>query len=652
MTSLFTIGLNSLFASQYAISVASQNLANKDNASYSRRVVDLRESWSRWQLSGVNVADVRRVADDVINRRLLQRTSEAGRAGMTLQNLQSLEQVLENSGNNTGTQINETLNALKALNASPASAQSRQLYILQLQNLASRFNGLDKELREQGQNAVQSLQNQVSFINETTQKIATLNDEISTAGHADNIAPLLDERDRLLSELSKRIGFSMQEDDRHRVSLTLANGLPLVQDVRANTLFAYPSPTGEPVTEIGIEVGGVRQAITSGISEGEIGSLLAWQRTTLTQSRNSLDRLALLIADKINAQNHLGVDLQGNLGGDIFTDINSDSMKAARSNRDARNQSTATPTIEITDAAKLEASEYSLFFDSPGHFQLVRKSDLSVVQSGTLNAFPATIDGPGFRMTLPADDYATGDRFTLSPTHGGAGNLKVVLPDASRLALAFPVTANTGAANKGSGAISITEMLSTATDAFSTPKTLSPPLRIEFITPTSFRLLNATDNSVIEDNIAYDPAEGLTLFPTAGGYDPGFRVAISGEMEAQDSFSITYNLNDTANNRNGQAMEALFDLNLLDNSSLNFVGAWNALKSDVSTQTWSADIVFKTQEGLFDQAEAARHQVSGVSMEEELMHIDEIEKTFRASAQILTAASEMFDVIIGIARRT
>ncbi len=73
---------------------------------------------------------------------------------------------------------------------------------------------------------------------------------------------------------------------------------------------------------------------------------------------------------------------------------------------------------------------------------------------------------------------------------------------------------------------------------------------------TTYQLVDATTSTVIEGPLAYT-SSGTNIFPTAGGYDPGYLVSLSGEVKAGDSFDLIYNTNGSGDSRNGKLMADL-----------------------------------------------------------------------------------------------
>src|SRR4030065_2710630 len=56
----------------------------------------------------------------------------------------------------------------------------------------------------------------------------------------------------------------------------------------------------------------------SQITGGTLGGILSFRSVTLDSAQNALGRIAITLAQTFNEQHQLGMDLNGNMGGDFF----------------------------------------------------------------------------------------------------------------------------------------------------------------------------------------------------------------------------------------------------------------------------------------------------------------------------------------------
>jgi flagellar hook-associated protein 1 len=653
MNSLFDIGISSLYASKYALTVTNQNIANAQNPYYSRRIVDLHETHFGNSGKGVLLADVQRVFDDVINRNVLRSKSNSASAESYFQQFKDFEPQLDDNTTSVASYIKQSLTELNSLNTSPSSIQNRNLYLYQLNNIKDRFNQVGKEIDSSKVNIQRTLSADVAQVNRLTKHIAEINERIAQSGVGDSEQnmSLMDERDRLLNSLAEYINFETSTDQHGGVTVQIGSGVPLVYSNQSATLITRPSTEDPTKLDIAIDNAGQPQLITPFITGGKMAAAKAFEQNGLDAAEMSLNRLALAFAMQMNAQHQLGMNLNGRLGGPIFNDMNAPDISSNRVLTPTTNTGSGTLSVAISDVSQLSLSDYQLTFITPTQYQLVRKSDNQDVSAGTISGTPFDLAVDGFKLTISSANFSAGDHFTLSPTKGAADYLQLNITDPRQLALGFPVVTSPSENNIGAGKITFDKMIDTTTSAFSTPGELSPPVIVVFVSPTQYRLLNATDNSVIEDNLTYDPTAGVSLFPTPGGYDPGYRASISGEVRTGDQFQISYNHSGLSDNRNGLLLASLYQQGILEGNTLNFVQGYNSISDDISSKTNVAKMVDTAQGIIKSQAELRRDELSGVSLEEEAMNLARYQEAFQASAQILDNVRSMFDAVINMMRR-
>ncbi|MDP1603536.1 MAG: flagellar hook-associated protein FlgK [Legionella sp.] len=650
MKSLHNIGMHGLMSNQMALSVTSQNIANAHVPFYSRREVDFSDSFNGLFGSGVNLAGVRRIYDDALNRSIQLSQTQFAQSNLYNQNIKEFEKLFDEETYSISNYLNESINALNVINSNPASIQSRDLYLYQLKNIVSRFNAIDSEIQRKQNGLNDNLNADVSAINELTNRLADLNGKLGLASGEER-ENLLDQRDLFLSSLAKYINYDVTFGDNDTVNVQLNNGISLVNGTDKHNLATIFSPGEVSTLNIVVDNNTSQINVTSLLTSGEIGGILAYQNTVLQEARVSMDRLAMVFSEKINSQQKLGMDFNGNLGANLFNDINSLDATKKRVISNTTNQGSGDLSVVITDPGKLLATDYELTFDNSTDYKLVRKSDHQLVSQGSIGGYPASIDIDGFSLKIDNGPINGGDIFTVSPTRNAAKDVSLIVSSGAKLALGFPVTTTSSTQNLGSGTIELSAMTDTSTSIFSTPGQLSPPVRIEFISATSYRLVNATDNSIIENNLPYDPLNGTTVFPTAGGYDPGFRINLAGNIQAGDKFDISYNTNGMGDNRNGLVLAELYDQGVMDNNTLNFKKAYQLISNSISSKANSSQITLSSHTLIKDQALARRDQLSGVSLQEETMNIARYQQAYEASAQIIDAGQKIFDILLGLARR-
>jgi flagellar hook-associated protein 1 FlgK len=652
MTGMMSIGTNALVAAEVAMDITAQNIANANTPFYCRRQVAFTEAFYNGSGNGISVSGIQRIYNSLAMQNVQTTTGDLSRSQIYLDRSQYLETLLTDNGNGIESNFNVLTDALNIVNARPSSEGARQSLMLQVSNLASVFNSLGSALSDEQAQINAGLRVDVLAVNQTTAALATLNQTITSASGND-LATLLDQRDQLMNVLSKYIGGLQTSDNGGgAVDVTLSDGTPLVQGTQTNqlSLVASSSVAGQFDISITYKYSGTTADITNDISAGEMGGLLNYQNTVLSSSGNTLSRLALVFAQEMNSQNGLGLDLYGDVGGDIFDDYNATSNMVNRAYNNTTNQGSYASSVRIDDATQLTSSNYKLEFVTPSTYQLTRASDLSVVASGSVSGFPLNISADGFTVTVASGTNMTaGDAVTIMPTLNHSATLNMNLTDPTRLAFAWPVAVSAPSSNNGTGQIALTNVLDQS--AFGSGA-LIPPYQIVFTSATTYNLVDTSSSSVVASGVAYDPVAGSNVFPVvSGSIDPGYRVFLSGTMQSGDTFNINYNSGGVlGDNSNGLAFSGLLTKGVLDDSTLDFSEAYRELFVDLSLQVNAAKSSFETNSTLKRQAETVQDQLSGVSLPEESVNLTRYEHAYQASAQVVEVSQRTFDILIKMLR--
>jgi len=147
--------------------------------------------------------------------------------------------------------------------------------------------------------------------------------------------------------------------------------------------------------------------------------------------------------------------------------------------------------------------------------------------------------------------------------------------------------------------------------------------------------------------------DGLGLFTTDPAHVEtgfGFRLSITGQPEAGDQFSVSFNQDATSDNRNGLVLAGFSSATVLGDPPVSFGEAYALIVQDVGNVQSEADVQREAAEVLLDQSVAARDSVSGVNLDEEAANLIRFEQAYNASAQIIAAARQIFDTLLDAVR--
>jgi len=356
MSSLFgsmSIALQSLLTQQGALGVVANNIANANTPGYSREVAVLEEDSPIFLGNvlvgtGVSMAKVESVRDDVLNLRIQQETAEQCSLSSYLDSMNQVEAVFnETQGVGLQSSLSDFFNSFTALAADPNNSSLRQAVITAGQNLADEFNQSSQSLSTIRQGLDQSVVQTVAQINQLSSQIADLDQQIQAlASSGQDAGALEDRRDEALQNLSQLVDTSVVTSDDGTLSVTTTNGTLLVQGNQSESLSAVlDAQTGmHGVISQGTDITG---AITGGKLKGYIDA----RDTDIPEMQSGLDKLAASLISSVNEQQNKGTDLTGSGAGgsDFFVPF---TPSISGSNTGAA----ASMTVALTDPNQIAAS--------------------------------------------------------------------------------------------------------------------------------------------------------------------------------------------------------------------------------------------------------------------------------------------------------
>lgn len=427
--SIFSIGVSGLQTAQIALNTTSNNITNVYTPGYNRELTLLAESG----IGGVRVSGVQRQFDYFIASQLNSATS----ALSGLQNYQTqisqINNLLADSDAGLAPLMQDFFSAIQDLVSAPSDPAARQEVIGTADTLASQVRSVDTYLQDMQRNVNIQISDEVTQINDTAALIAKLNKDIALATAKSGEPPnsLLNERDLLVNQLSERVEVRLLIQDGGYYNISLPNGQPLVTGTESFELEAVASSSDPSRLVVGYRdsAGNLKELPESLFTEGSIGGLFSFRSEILDDVQNQVGHLAVSIALAVNEQHQLGVDLNGDPGGEFF------SIGAPTTYANSNNSGTAVASAEFSDVLSLRGVDYDLRVSdaASGEFTIT-PSDGSAAFTLTLDgANQLTFDG----LTITVDDpsaLADGDRFQLQPTRRAAADFDNLIEDASAIA--------------------------------------------------------------------------------------------------------------------------------------------------------------------------------------------------------------------------
>ncbi|WP_372963964.1 flagellar hook-associated protein FlgK [Marinobacter sp.] len=672
MAGLIGIGLTGVLSHQSALNTTANNITNANTPGYSRQEVQFdtqegRRTGAGTIGSGVSVTNIQRLADEYLTQQVREDSTLFGEQNILNAELSRLDNLLGGESTGLNSALNNFFASLQSAAEDPTSLPQRQMVLSEAQQVVNRFQALNEEFIQQRESIKTQMQQGVKDANTLIKNIADLNLAISESpGLAQGKMPLelMDKRDEKLRELSELVSIRVTEAEGSQVNVSLSNGLALVTGANSSEIGTQISAEDPTRLEFTLTTSGRTLLIDEQIQGGKLGGLKRFDQEALKPAFDELGRLAVTISASINHQHQIGMDLEGDLGGNFFTDVNSIELQQSRVVANANNAEpkNARLAVEITDSSQLPAGTWALQFSGDGSsYQLVDTETGEVARQGRLpDPVQSEITMPGFSIRIEGGEFNAGDEYLIQPSRNAAEMIALNVRREEDLAFASPIRASAGDHNLGSATINQGEMLNVRnpnTNAllpgFQTRGALTNgPISIEFDSYNPDGTYNYSiqdkDNLVLEAGV-YNPKEINTFFsddPSAGDAYQGYLFEMVGEPNVGDTFTIDFNENGVSDNRNAELLAALGTANTINGGQQSFTEGYAGLVEDIGVKTRQSQLDKDAGQTLLEQSSNQRESISGVNLDEEAGKLIQYQAAYNASAQVMSVAQDLFNTLL------
>ncbi|MES2489346.1 MAG: flagellar hook-associated protein FlgK [Pseudomonadota bacterium] len=437
MTDMISSGVSALQAYSQALNTVSNNIANANTVGYSRQQATLQSN----VVGGVEVSGIRRFTDGLVVSRSLSDQSSFSRLDTFSTMASRVDGLLSGKSSGLSAPLQKFFTAMSGVASDPQSTSARQTLLSAASNLSSQFSDLQGQLDGMNAEINSQLTQSVSQINQAAQSIAQLNNSIALAqGSGQSANDLLDQRDRLITQISQNLGISTVPQTDGSMNVFTAGGQALVLGGTSQSLKLVPNTYGNGDLEISI--GNPAVNINSQVSGGVIGGLMDVRSQLIVPTQNKLGAIAAGLTQALNAQHTQGVDQNGQIGGNFFATI-SGSASAANTNAGS-----SAVSVGLTDVGQIGNNNYVLRYDGSNWNLSDASTGAAVTMTGAGTASnPFVAAGMSFQVSGSA---ASGDSFLVQPLNHAAGQMQVAITDPAKIAAASASALGTsGSGNNG-----------------------------------------------------------------------------------------------------------------------------------------------------------------------------------------------------------
>jgi flagellar hook-associated protein 1 FlgK len=623
LMSAMNASISGLRAMQMGIDAVGQNVANADSVGYTRRRLSTMQAVAGDQTTGVRATALERTLDVILQRQLRLETGGAAYTGAKNTTHASLDRLFGSPGGvgSLDTVMNGLRNALQQLATDPASYSTRTGALQAARTLSGQINATSQGIQSLRRDAEAGIASGVAEVNRLLGELGKINVKVAASG-TDSASPaLLDERDRIINDLSRFMDIRVTEKERGTVTIFTTAGLQLF-DGTAPVKLTFdqrsaisPASVWDPV-DANRGVGTIKAVDSSGgsvdiiasklIRSGEIAAYIDLRDDVLVEAQRQMDELAANLAQALSDREIAGTPATA--GAATGFDIDIAGMQAGN--------------VVTLDAVLTPAG-------TTRRFSFVRVEDPSQLP------LPAT-------ATADPTDTVFGISFA-----GGAASVATQIQAALGAGYAVSNPAGTTLRILDDGAAGTTNVTGLRANATVTTTTSGNPALPLFVdggfSNTAYsgafaggsRLTGFSQRITVNPDLVANPS-GLVVYqgaptPTPQGDATRPTFLLDRLTGAQRLFSPQSGIGGAQSPYGGTVLD--FANRIIETQGAN---AQSASRLDEGQK-----VVLSTVEGRF--AETA-----GVNVDEEMAQLIKLQTAYAANARIITAAKELMDVLLRV----
>ncbi|MFC4308554.1 flagellar hook-associated protein FlgK [Steroidobacter flavus] len=629
MADLLNTSISGLLAFQRALDVTSHNITNANTPGYSRQLPDFQTRTPQflggnWIGSGADVAAVNRAYDNFLADQARTASSAYSQSNTYATQAARISNLFGDSTTGLSATMQKFVNSLQSVADAPNSTAARQTMLSQAGSLVERLKAYDSSLKSLDSQVNASISSEADSITSLAKGIADLNKQIASGYAQTGQAPndLLDQRDRLIDQLSTHVNVNVVKTDDNQLNVFIGNGQPLVVGNDPAKVVATSDPYDPTRKRLAVQSSVGTIDITGSLSGGTLGGILSFRSDMLDPARNTIGKISVALADVMNEQHNAGMDLNGNMGGDFFS-VGDVAVRAH-----ANNTGNSSATVTRTDTGALTNSDYILTNTAGGWSLRRTDTGATVPMTGTGTAGdPFVADGLSIVVSGTAN---VGDSLKILPTSSAVSSMQVLITDPAEVAAAAPIVGQAGTGNQGNGTISAGEVLNPTNPALRTSATIT--------------FTSATTYTVSGDPTVYTYTAGSNIDAN------GWRVQISGSPVAGDTFTVSDNSNGSGDNRNMQLLSGLMNEPVMNNGTVSLSQSIGQFVGDIGVKTNAAQVTAAAQKVVAEEATESMQAVSGVNLDEEAANLLRYQQAYMAISQMIRVADSCFQSVLQATR--
>lgn len=619
---LLNVGTQSVLTAQRQLNTTGHNISNVNTEGYSRQSVIQgtnapRQYGGETYGMGVHVENVRRSWDQFAVKELNIASTDYAFKRDTEENLDMLSKLLSSvASKKIPENLNEWFDSVKSLADSPNDLGARKVVLEKAKLISQNLNDFHETVRLQKDITNKGLALGVERINQLALEIRDLQRLMMRVPGPHN--DLMDKHEKLVSELSQYTKVTVtQRKHGEGFNIHIGNGHTLVSGTEASQLRVIDGFPDTQQHRLAMVEGKALKAISARDIGGKMEAILDMRDEHIPYLMDEVGRLALSFSHEVNTLQSQGLDLRGNVGSALFTDVNLDVI--ARSRVVTNSNSKADMAVFIEDVSQLKGGEYSMQYNGSEFVVTLPSGQQTVLPVVKGNVY---VDGLRVEVRNPPQ---VGERILVRPTRNGAAAIRLATEDATKIAAQSFEASTTFA--QGKAKFKILQ----AGDVREFEVIVSP-------TGDQFAVTDTKGNILLQPQ-PYPPTEPVTVLGTTFELTEG----------ALPNDKFTANLVPSeGDNGNLRKMINIQTAKRMNDNESTIIDLYHNLNTDVglkmATMTRLTDVARLEKEA----AQLRIASISGVNLDEEAANMMKFQQAYMASSRIIQASNDTFNTILAL----
>ncbi|EJL6357935.1 flagellar hook-associated protein FlgK [Vibrio cholerae] len=619
---LLNVGTQSVLTAQRQLNTTGHNISNVNTEGYSRQSVIQgtnapRQYGGETYGMGVHVENVRRSWDQFAVKELNIASTDYAFKRDTEENLDMLSKLLSSvTSKKIPENLNEWFDSVKSLADSPNDLGARKVVLEKAKLISQNLNDFHETVRLQKDITNKGLALGVERINQLALEIRDLQRLMMRVPGPHN--DLMDKHEKLVSELSQYTKVTVtQRKHGEGFNIHIGNGHTLVSGTEASQLRVIDGFPDTQQHRLAMVEGKALKAISARDIGGKMEAILDMRDEHIPYLMDEVGRLALSFSHEVNTLQSQGLDLRGNVGSALFTDVNLDVI--ARSRVVTNSNSKADMAVFIEDVSQLKGGEYSMQYNGSEFVVTLPSGQQTVLPVVKGNVY---VDGLRVEVRNPPQ---VGERILVRPTRNGAAAIRLATEDATKIAAQSFEASTTFA--QGKAKFKILQ----AGDVREFEVIVSP-------TGDQFAVTDTKGNILLQPQ-PYPPTGPVTVLGTTFELTEG----------ALPNDKFTANLVPSeGDNGNLRKMINIQTAKRMNDNESTIIDLYHNLNTDVglkmATMTRLSDVARLEKEA----AQSRIASISGVNLDEEAANMMKFQQAYMASSRIIQASNDTFNTILAL----